>query len=583
MRAALLILVMSAAAQAQAPAKSPPTRPSPADPLIDAAVAAVESGNFAPFIGAVEKDASEALIDPAMADLPRLVQLATLREFGRWFARVGQQSPEQKAALAWLIRQRRAAPALMLAATSSDPPDRVLDILTALRTNRGDRLEQFPELTAAICLVWDDGERFGGDDRPMDASRVVHVFRHYADNPGATRNAANKLPIDQLIFVVDNLLTDAETDWVRRQHAQLDVGGAFFDVAYGPTRSLTRELLKPGDDSDNSYTLANLRKFGGRLADQAYYAAQVGKTFGVPTATCVGLEREGQESQAWVAFMNGRGQGARWDASTGRYRLHYASPGEVLDPQTMEQVPLGELALVAGVGRTAASKRAAATALCKLLDRAPAEQRLAALRRAVELSPSDRRVWRIIADSGQQHRPGSDEHKALVALVSSHLLPRSEEAAMHVRLRMIAKLAAEDRAAALAELRRSFDRRPDLAATLHLARAAALLEKQDADGALRVLGELVAAAESLPAHAVIAMRHIDDILRERSELDRLALVYEQLWSRLRPPPQSPVAHTTPYYAIGQEYAQLLEELGRKHELASVRDRLSQLWAEPVRR
>jgi hypothetical protein len=554
------------------------TKPAPPDPLIEAAVAAVEAGTLPAFAATVERAASEALVDPATADLPRLVQVATLREFARWFSRVPNPSTEQKGALTWLIRQRRAAPALLLSATSSDPPDRVLALLTALRKEHRDRLEQFPELTAAVCLVWDDPDRFGGEDRPMDPSRVTRVFRYYADNSGRTRNVADELPVAQLIFVVDNLLSAAEIEWVRRQYVQVDVGNAFFEVGYGPTRELKRDP-KPEDDPASHYTLSNLRKSGGRMADQAYYAAQIGKTLGIPTATCTGLEREGQESQAWVAFQ----RDGRWDTTSGRHRQHLASPGEVLDPQTIETFPSGELALVEGISRTSAPARAAAIALSKLLDRVPPEKQLAAVKRAVDLSPSDRRVWRRVADWGQQHRPGSDEYAALVNLVATHLLTRSEEAALHVRLRMIAKVAAEDRAAALAEMRPGFERRPDLGATIQLARAAALMEKKDADGALRALGEVLALAETLPAHAVPAMRQVEDILRDRSQLERLAEVYADVWSRMRQPSQSPVAHTTPYYAIGQEYAQLLEELGRKRDVERIRERLNEFWSEPVRR
>jgi hypothetical protein len=572
-RVALCVVVSILAARAKAA-----TKPAPPDPLIEAAVAAVEAATLPAFAATVEAAAAEALRDPASAELPRLAQLATMREFARWFGRVSNPSPEQKAALTWLVRQRRAAPALLLSATNDDPPDRVLALLTALRREHRDRLEQFPELTAAICLVWDDPDRFGGEDRPMEPARVARVFRFYADNPGPTRNAADDLPVDQLIFVVDNLLSDAEIEWVRRQYAQVDVGNAFFEVGYGPTRELKREL-KPEDDPANGYTLVNLRKSGGRMADQAYYAAQIGKTLGIPTATCTGLEREGQESQGWVAFM----RDGRWDMTSGRHRQHLASPGDVLDPQTMDTFPVGELALVAGVARTPATKRAGAIALCKLLDQVPPAKKLAAIRRAIELSPSDRRLWRRVADVGQQYRPGSDENAELQALIANHLVPRSEEAALHVRLRMVAKVAAEDRAAALAEMRGSFERRPDLVATIQLARAAALMEKKDADGALRALNDVLAMADTLPAHAVPAMRLVEDILRGRSRLERLAEVYDDVWSRMRPPAQSPVAHTTPYYAIGQEYAQLLEELGRKRDVERIRERLNEFWSEPVRR
>lgn len=166
------------------------TEPAPVDPLIDAAVAAVEAGAIVAFAATVDKAASEAMVDPMSADLPHIVQLATLSQFARWFARVEQPSAEQKSALAWLVRQRRVAPALMLSATDADPPDRVLAILTALHQDYGDRLEQFPELTAAVCLVWDDPDRSGGEGRPLDTSGPLRVFRYYADNPAATRNAA---------------------------------------------------------------------------------------------------------------------------------------------------------------------------------------------------------------------------------------------------------------------------------------------------------------------------------------------------------------------------------------------------------
>jgi len=95
--------------------------------------------------------------------------------------------------------------------------------------------------------------------------------------------------------------------------------------------------------------------------------------------------------------------------------------------------------------------------------------------------------------------------------------------------------------------------------------------------------ECSTAADVIPVHAASAMRMADDILRERSELDRLAGVYARVWPRMRPPTQSPVAQTTAYWFIGQEYAQLLEELGRKNDVENIREKLNQLWAEPVKR
>jgi hypothetical protein len=593
MKTRILFLVIAlAAAVAPAATSNPATKPSatsaakraPEDPLIGAAVAAVESNTLAAFVATVDKAASDALANAATADLSRVTQLATLREFGRWFSRVPQPSTEQKAALTWLIRQRKLAPTLMLSATSADPPDRVLNILVALRKDQHDRLERFADLAAAVCLVWDDPDRFGGEERPMDLPRVVRVFRDYLDNPSLTRDAAEHLPVDLLVFVVDNMLSESELDWARRQYPSVNVGTAFFDVGYGASRQLSREPPKADTDPASVYTIANVRKVGGSMADQTYYAAQLGKTFGVPTAACVGMEREGQESQSWVAYLvESSGGDARWDTTTGRHRAHALSPGTALDPQTMEPVPIGELTLTADVVKTPAAKRAAAAALCKLLDRVPPAQQLAALKRAVEASPSDRRVWRAVADWGRKHRPGSQEYLDVASLVTAQLMPRAEDVALDVRLRMIAKRTSEDRAAPLAEIRPAFAGHADLTATIQLARARALMEKKDGDGALRELGELLGKVDAIPAQAAIAMRIVDDLLRERSQLDRLAGVYDEVWSHMRAPAQSPVAHTTPYAAIGQEYAQLLEEMGRKQQLESVREKLGELWAEPVKR
>jgi hypothetical protein len=570
------VAILTTAALAAPRAATSKTAPS--DPLIDEAARAVESGALAAVATSLDRLASDALATPDTADLPRLVQLATLREFARWFGRVEHPTADQKATLAWLLRQKRLAPTLLLSATSSDPPDRALAILTALRTDQRDRLERFPELTAAVCLVWDDADRFGGDEQPMDLPRVVNVFKDYADNAAATHDAANDLPFELLIFVVDRAVSDEEVAWVRRQSAPAGVDSAYFEVSYGPARELKRDAR--ADEPQNAYTLMNLRKVGGRLADQAYYAAQMGKAVGVPTAICTGPLREAQERETWVAFSDARGQ---WNVSSARYRVHWSSPGEAIDPQTMESFPQGDLSLAVGLVATPPAKRLAATALCKLLDRVPTEQQFAALKRAAELSPSDRRVWRRIADWAQQHRPVSDEYRNAAMLVSTHLMPRSEDAALHVRLRMLAKVAADDRARALAELLPAFDRRPDVTATIQLSRAAALLERKDPDGALAALGEVITAADVVPAHVASAMRMADDILRERSELDRLADVYARVWPRMRPPMQSPVAHTTAYWFIGQEYAQLLEELGRKNDVENIREKLGQLWAESVKR
>jgi hypothetical protein len=573
----LIVVTMLAGVAAGAP-RAATTKAGATDPLIEEAASAVEAGRLSTLATSVENLASDALAKPETADLARLVQLATLRECGRWFGRIEHPSAEQKATLAWLLRQKRLAATLMMSVTNSDPPDRALSILTALHKDQHDRLERFADLTTAACLVWDDPERFGTEDDPMDLPRVVGIFKDYAENPAATHDVARDLPVNLLIFVVDRAISEDEVQWVRRQSTPPGVGSAFFEVGYGPTRELKRDAK--ADEPQNAYTLPNLRKVGGRLADQAYYAAQVGKAVGIPTAICTGPEREGEERETWVAFSDPRGQ---WDLSSARYRVHWSSPGEAIDPQTMESFPQAELSLTAGLRATPSAKRLAATALCKLLDRVLPEQQLAALKRAVELSPSDRRVWRRVADWAQQHRPGSDEYRNVVSLVSAHLTPRSEDAAMYVRLRMLAKVAADDRARSLADLLPAFEGRPDLAATIQLARASALLEKKDGDGALSALAEVIPAADVVPAHAASAMRMADDILRERSDLDRLAGVYARVWPRMRPPTQSPVAHTTAYWFIGQEYAQLLEELGRKNDVENIREKLGQLLAEPVKR
>src|SRR5688572_23345421 len=207
-----------------------------ADPLADQARDAV-TRRALPALAAEAEKQLRAEVEKPGPDHAEVVRLATWREFGRYFARVNEKTQGHEDTLLWLANEPDVRGVLMMSVTSSDPPERVLEVLRALRADHREKIEQFAELAAAVCVVWDAHERFGGnpmadEEAKIDAAEPSRVFGHFARNAERLAVDPRKLPVDLLCYVVDTHLTQDELTWAMRYGPRPNVAGAFFAVQF---------------------------------------------------------------------------------------------------------------------------------------------------------------------------------------------------------------------------------------------------------------------------------------------------------------------------------------------------------------
>ena len=228
----LAVLVSAAFASAATRATSRPI-----DPLAQSARDGVKNRSLAAFGGEVEKQLRAELEKGTDLKHAEVLRLATWREFARYFSRVNTTSDGHHDTLAWLAGQPDVLAVVMMSVSESDPPERVLEVLRALRADHRERIEEFPELAAAVCVVWDAHERFGGDpmadeEVKIDPGEPSRVFGHFSRNAERLAADPRRLPVDLLCYIVDTRLSGDEISWAMRYGPRPNVAGAFFAVPF---------------------------------------------------------------------------------------------------------------------------------------------------------------------------------------------------------------------------------------------------------------------------------------------------------------------------------------------------------------
>src|SRR5688500_6936216 len=201
---ALLLIVVYAEA---APAPST----APADALITEAAQAIKSDKLADFAKSVESQLQPMLADLDKVDRARLVRLVALREMSSFFSRIEKPDDAGRETLAWLLEHPKVLDTLMLAAGEQDAPDRVLAVLTSLRVAHGNRLDEFPDLAAALCVVWDAPLKLADNENVRaDTEQPAWLFRYYSGARKKMKFDPQTLPWELAVYVVDNVVSQEE-------------------------------------------------------------------------------------------------------------------------------------------------------------------------------------------------------------------------------------------------------------------------------------------------------------------------------------------------------------------------------------
>lgn len=224
----------------------------------------------------------------------------------------------------------------------------VFQILNELHFANPVKFKTYANLALAIAVVYDvSPPPFWPHSQvpeavlPRKLPNAVEAFKWWIaqDEAGRTYHRLTALGPGELKFVIDATAPFSELEWSQQvaNYPLNSLARAYTMVRYDADRVQRDELNWKG----GTYALDDILSAGGICADQAYFAAQVGKARGVPTLLFRG---EGVDSRhAWFGFLDAK---QNWQLDAGRYAEQRFVTGYALDPQTWRQLSDHELRFI---------------------------------------------------------------------------------------------------------------------------------------------------------------------------------------------------------------------------------------------
>jgi hypothetical protein len=551
------------------------------DSLQARTVAAIDAGTLPDLQKQLEQEAASALADVQHIDWPAAAELGAYREFARYFASLRDTNDAERRTLKWLAAQPRLMPVLMSAVSAKDSPRKLLALLSAMQADEGASLNDYADLATAFLVVWDKELDSLEHKGPVPDPAHVLELLHYFQNSRAVRFDPRRLPWQLAIYAVDIKVNEAEMNWTLGRYANRgDIGAVYFDVPYD-MGVFEHGSTKQIDSHD--FTLPNLLRYGGVCIEQAYFAAQVAKTLGVPSCICIGQGGDnGSIAHAWVGFLTVRGRNVQWDFSQGRYEEEALWSADIIDPQTHQMLDDADVGMTAKLLDTPTDARLQSALVFKLADAIDARQRPMLYEKTIDLSPGNRPAWIALATLGKNGDLTSADAQAVDRAVERLLVGPYPDFGWQMLVGMAAGQEDQQQIETLGRIAPLFRGRPDLVAIIRV-RQGDLLRKDNRDDAMTAYGDVL--TNYLKAGPVIlrAMSSVDEILRAKNDLPRLARAYQQVWQHVPRPDPSAFAYESPYYILGQAFAGLLDETGNANGAAEVRRQLGMVQVAAVPR
>lgn len=476
-----------------------------------------------------------------------------------------------------------------------------LAVLDRLREARPTLVEPYASLAAAISVVHRRPLERRLNENTAAAIDPLDIFDFYVANEKRMLFGIRAMPPELLAYVVDVTGSIDELKWALANYqGSRNVGQRFFDVVYdynsfryGTEKQLTL----------HGFSLPNMLRFGGVCVDQAYFAAEVGKAIGVPTAIAFG--ESANSAHAWVGYLESDGASVRWNFEAGRYEDYVDVRGNVIDPITRRHIADSSVSLTAEIERTSAVGRWNAAAL------SDAANRLMAMKADRRPTPPDRET--IAADSLLPLPRNADVTAELGLLdaalhqsaacsaawaavrdlaVGSKLSPQERDHWLNVLLNfggarypdftysivapIVAGVADPTRQNQLWQrLFTVFSTRLNLAASIRMHQAELLMANGQANAALNCYLEIIHRYSNSGPFMIAALQSADRIMTDSGNSAMALQLYARTWQGIEPPDE--MAHQfmaeSNWYRVGMLYAAKLRAAGVAAQAAMVEARL----------
>jgi len=158
-----------------------------------------------------------------------------------------------------------------------------MQIIKYLVTKYPKQVEEYPDLTIAIAVVWDQPEMMGrGSQRqfnaadPPDPANYEDLFLYYTHAKSPYKFRMQTLPWEVLCYVVSHKTSDAERRWAFATYGNniKKLGEKYHDVPY--------KTGNPPPLAEKPYTLSNMKQYGGVCTCRADFALALCRTLTVP-------------------------------------------------------------------------------------------------------------------------------------------------------------------------------------------------------------------------------------------------------------------------------------------------------------
>ena len=279
------------------------------------------------------------------------------------------------------------------------------------------KFEQYPALAIAIAIVWDkpNDSIFGDYHWQFQAIPAANPadafvnFEYYSTTESIMGNRIKFLPWEFLTFIVCHKTTVEERKWAVQNYLpeRKMIGEHYFDVAWIGT--------DPPPLKGYSYTLMNMRKYGGVCSCQSDFAMQLSRSLGVPAY------RGGGPGHAWVIWIEIKSltpNSVNFSVEqTGRYREGKYYVGRTCDAQTGRGIDDWEVGLkLHRIAINAVAYRHAKLIMKSYRflvesEKLDVKEQIALLKMINAFSPGCEEVWNEIAKLGKNGEFGKRDVK----------------------------------------------------------------------------------------------------------------------------------------------------------------------------
>ncbi len=487
-----------------------------------------------------------------------------------------------------------AATLAFLVKAQHEKPAEIYALFDRLRRSRGEKLQRYANLTAAICVVHERPLKRRVNENTAQSVDPLEIFDYFVANEKYMFFPIRNVPAELLIYVVDTTATVGEMSWALRRYAgDPAVGRRFFDIKYD------KEHFRKGAPKRVTvagWNLPNILRYGGVCVDQAYFAMTVGKSIGVPTAFASGANSK--VGHAWVGFLQAQGNQAWWNFEVGRYKAYQGVRGNVFDAQIRRRIPDSYVSLLADLARIRRSDRWAAAAYTdasmRLLELAEADGERAALGRveevdparqanvesalelieqALRISPEYAGGWMVIRDLARADKLTLAQKKRWAGVLHRLCGTRYPDFYLAILRPMIESLdEVREQNAFWNKAFDLFSGRHDLAASVRMSQAEMWKQAGAPAKAGLCYEDVIFRYANAGRFVIKALAEAEKLLRRAGRSDRVLLLYDRAFTSIKKPPDlsGPFYKRSNYYRVGKLYADRLEQEGLKREAAALR-------------